>query len=762
MSNKTVAIIGAGPVGLAAAAHVMERGMTPIVLEAGPQAGHSVRQWQHVQLFSPWEYNVDKAAARLLAPTGWNSPDPAVYPTGAELLERYIEPLATKTALRDVIRTNSRVTAVGRAGFDKAKTKGREAAPFEIRYQNGKGPETLHADAVIDASGTWARRIRLAPAGCRRSASGRPASGSPTACRTCSVGTAPRYAGKTVAVLGAGHSAIGTLTDLTTLAQQAPGTRPIWLLAGQSGESLRRRSQRQTCRPRRTRRPFRFARRVRPGPGRGRIPGRRDLAKPTAGSGSQPSSGCCGRSVVVDELIVATGFRPDLSFLSEIRLRLDPAIEAPVALAPLIDPNEHSCGTVRPHGARELAQDDPGFYLAGIKSYGRAPTFLMITGYEQVRSIAADIAGDKEAAARVELELPETGVCTRAGVEGGKASGCCGGPAPRRVGLLRRRCDGEGGRQDRLRLFLMDRGRLGVVAALGTAQTLAWGSSYYLPAILADPIARDLGISSNWFFAAFSASLVISGLLGPRVGRQIDRVGGRQVLCASNVLLAAGLALLGASTTVWMMSAAWLLLGIGMGLGLYDAAFGALGRIYGSDARGAITGITLIAGFASTVGWPLSSLGLETIGWRETCYAWAAAHIVIGLPLNLLLPRTERTVNSQGPTVKPHIAIDRTMVLLSFAFAAAWTVTSAMAAHLPRIVEAFGATPAQAVFAGMMIGPAQVAARVMEASLLGRFHPLFSTRLACLTHPIGAASSASLEAEPRRPSHSCTARATAS
>ncbi|HTI88654.1 MAG TPA: MFS transporter [Alphaproteobacteria bacterium] len=284
----------------------------------------------------------------------------------------------------------------------------------------------------------------------------------------------------------------------------------------------------------------------------------------------------------------------------------------------------------------------------------------------------------------------------------------------------------------------VDRGRFGVIVALGTAQTLAWGSSYYLPAILADPIARDLDISSNWFFAAFSASLVISGLLGPRVGRQIDRVGGRQVLCISNIVLAAGLALLGASTSVWMMSAAWLLLGAGMGLGLYDAAFGTLGRIYGSDARSAITGITLIAGFASTVGWPLSSLGLETIGWRETCFAWAAAHIVIGLPLNLTLPRAGPAAATQDPAVKPHIPIDRTMVLLSFAFAAAWTVTSAMAAHLPRIVEAFGATPAQAVFAGMMIGPAQVAARLMEASVLGRFHPLVSTRLACITHPIGA------------------------
>jgi len=297
---------------------------------------------------------------------------------------------------------------------------------------------------------------------------------------------------------------------------------------------------------------------------------------------------------------------------------------------------------------------------------------------------------------------------------------------------------GAGQRLLFLRAAGMDGQRLRVVAALGTAQTLAWGSSYYLPAILADPIARDLGISSNWFFAAFSAALVISGLLGPRVGRQIDRVGGREVLCASNTVLAAGLALLGASTTVWTMSLAWLLLGVGMGLGLYDAAFGALGRIYGSNARGAITGITLIAGFASTVGWPLSSLGLETIGWRETCYAWAIAHIVVGLPLNLLLPRTERAVHAGGTAAKPHIPIDRTMVLLSFAFAAAWTVTSAMAAHLPRIVEAFGATPAQAVFAGMMIGPAQVGARILEAGFLSRFHPLVSTRLACLTHPIGA------------------------
>ncbi|WP_441279658.1 MFS transporter [Tardiphaga sp. 172_B4_N1_3] len=285
----------------------------------------------------------------------------------------------------------------------------------------------------------------------------------------------------------------------------------------------------------------------------------------------------------------------------------------------------------------------------------------------------------------------------------------------------------------------MTQRQLPIILALGTTQTLAWASSYYLPAILADPISRDLGISTNWFFAAFSASLVISGLLGPRVGRQIDRVGGRQVLCASNLLFAGGLALLGLTSSLWMLSLAWLLLGIGMGLGLYDAAFGALGRIFGDQARRPITGITLLAGFASTIGWPLSSLGVDTIGWRGTCYAWAAAHIVIGLSLNLFfLPKTEIVVRSEGPVAKPHIPMDRMMVLLSFAFAAAWTVTSAMAAHLPRIVESFGATPAQAVFAGMMIGPAQVAARIVEAGLLNRYHPLFSTSLACLTHPIGA------------------------
>jgi MFS family permease len=279
-----------------------------------------------------------------------------------------------------------------------------------------------------------------------------------------------------------------------------------------------------------------------------------------------------------------------------------------------------------------------------------------------------------------------------------------------------------------------------LVLALGTAQTLAWASSYYLPAILADPMAKDLSISTTWLFALVSAALVLSGLLGPWIGRRIDAVGGRQVLAASSLFFAAGLTTLGLAGSLWMLTLGWLLLGAGMGLGLYDAAFGALGRIYGDKARPAITGVTLLGGFASTVGWPLSALGLETIGWRDTCLAWAAAHIVLGLPLNLLfIPRITLPPRATDapPAVKPHIPIDRTMVLLGIALASGWIVAGAMAAHLPRILMAAGTSATAAIAAGAFIGPAQVAARLMEAGLLRRFHPLSSARLACLTHPAG-------------------------
>jgi MFS family permease len=267
---------------------------------------------------------------------------------------------------------------------------------------------------------------------------------------------------------------------------------------------------------------------------------------------------------------------------------------------------------------------------------------------------------------------------------------------------------------------------------------LAWASSYYLAAVLGDSIARDTGVSTQWFFGAFSASLLISGFLGPRVGRRIDAVGGRGVLAISNGIFAIGLVLLALAKGPVMLGLAWLALGLGMAMGLYDAAFATLGRIYGTGARKPITGITLIAGFASTVGWPLTAWGMAALGWRETCLAWAALHVFFGLPLNLfLLPRPRITAEDKKAQDQP-VPIDRTLVLLATAFAMAWVVTAGMAAHFPRILEAAGASPAAAIAASALIGPAQVAARIFEASVLARFHPLVSARLAMITHPLGA------------------------
>ncbi len=287
-----------------------------------------------------------------------------------------------------------------------------------------------------------------------------------------------------------------------------------------------------------------------------------------------------------------------------------------------------------------------------------------------------------------------------------------------------------------------DRQRIKVVLGLGATQTLAWASSFYLPAILARPMAHELGLAETTVFAAFSAALLIAALLGPRVGRTIDRDGGRSVLLASSVSLAAGLALLAGARGQASLWAAWLVIGIGMGLGLYDAAFAALGRYYGTAARGPITGITLMAGFASTIGWPLSAWGLEALGWRETCLAWALAHLLLGLPLNALaLPRVTPAARATdgGAQAHPHIPIDRNMLLIGFAVAAGWAVASAMAAHMPRVLMLAGASDAQAILAGALFGPAQVAARLVEASLMQRHHPLLSARLSALAHPIGCA-----------------------
>lgn len=282
--------------------------------------------------------------------------------------------------------------------------------------------------------------------------------------------------------------------------------------------------------------------------------------------------------------------------------------------------------------------------------------------------------------------------------------------------------------------------RARTVAALGTAQTLAWASSYYLPAIVAAPIARDLGISTPTVFAAFSAALIVSALLGPHAGQAIDRWGGRPVLSGTSLVFAAGLTLLGFSQGIVTLFAAWIVLGIGMGAGLYEGAFAALVRLEGRDARRSITGITLVAGFASTVGWPVTAWLLAHWDWRTACFTWAALHVLLGLPLNLSLPRAQPVAIEPAGTAAPTSTVPTSsVVLLSFVFAATWFTSTAMAAHLPRVLQAAGSTTAAAIAVGTLIGPAQVAARLFEYGVLSRVHPLLSARLASVMHPIGAA-----------------------
>lgn len=283
-------------------------------------------------------------------------------------------------------------------------------------------------------------------------------------------------------------------------------------------------------------------------------------------------------------------------------------------------------------------------------------------------------------------------------------------------------------------------GSLPVIAALGTTQTIAWASSYYLPAILAAPIARDLNLTPTYVFGALSGALIIAGLLGPRVGHAIDTFGGRGLLVVSNGLLAAGLLILSFAANTTTLVAAWLVLGVGMGMGLYEAAFATLTRIYGAAARRPITGITLIAGFASTVGWPVTSWLDAEFGWRVACQVWAAIHLLLALPLNLLLPRVMSLPQAEaGVTAAAPAAQSETfmMVALAYVFAATGFVSSGLSALLPTMLVQFGATSAAALFAGMLIGPSQVAARLLEAGWLARYHPLVSSRLATLTNPIG-------------------------
>lgn len=287
--------------------------------------------------------------------------------------------------------------------------------------------------------------------------------------------------------------------------------------------------------------------------------------------------------------------------------------------------------------------------------------------------------------------------------------------------------------------------RTSVVLALGTAQTLAWGSTYYLPAILATPMAKEFDVSTGWVYGAFSISMLITALLGPSVGKRIDRCGGRGVLALSSIIFATGLAVLGWSPNLPVFVAGWFIIGTGMGMGLYEAAFATLTAIYGKGARNSITGITLLAGFASTICWPISAWVDAELGWRATCFVWALAHLGLGLPINFLLIPKELGDHAKpaadavatGELVGEESMSSRRMLLLGFAFAVTWITSTAMAAHLPRLLEDAGATKTVAIAAAALVGPAQVAARLLEFGVLQRFHPLLSARLASITHPIG-------------------------
>ncbi len=432
-AEPPVVVIGAGPVGLAAAAHLIERGLEPLVLEAGATAGAAVRQWAHVRLFSPWSEVVDPAAEKLLAPTGWVRPDGAAYPTGGDWADRYLQPLAD--ALGDKVRYGTTVTGVARAGRDLVVDSGRAGQPFTVHVRTGDGGERrIEARAVIDASGTWATPNPLGgdglPALGEQAAAGRISYRIPDL--SDPAGRA-RYAGRRVAVAGSGASAFTALADLADLAELEPGTHAVWILrrgigaatfGGGTADRLPARGA------------LGLAARAAVEAGHAdAVTGFRTAAVRRAGDRLVLVADDGRATEPVDEIIALTGFRPDLSFLTEVRLGLDERLQAPLALAPLIDPNVHSCGTVRPHGASELAHPEQDLYLVGAKAYGRAPTFLAMTGYEQTRSVAAALAGDREAAERVELALPESGVCggsgryDRPGDATGPSGGCCAAPA---------------------------------------------------------------------------------------------------------------------------------------------------------------------------------------------------------------------------------------------------------------------------------------------------------------------------------------------
>lgn len=413
LHHLPVAIIGAGPIGLAAAAHLIEAGQPFIILEAGTKVGENISKWGHVRLFSPWQYNIDKAAGRLLTEAGWIAPSPDDLPTGHELRDQYLRPLAELPEIRSDLHLNTRVVGISRKNTDKMKTPGREQQPFVIYVEEKGKAKRYEARAVIDASGTWGKANPVLSSGVltsqEQSLHKQIFYGIPDVLGADQV----RYTGKHIAVVGGGHSALNTLLDLAKLQETNAHTKLTWIMrrdhveeayGGEANDQLEARGE--------------LGSRMHELVDSGKVSVvtpfhiqelKQDGERITI-SGEQ--LGESRELQHMDEIIVNAGSRPDFSFLGELRLSIDQATESVETLAPLIDPNVHSCGTVRPHGEKELRHTEQGLYIVGMKSYGRAPTFLMATGYEQVRSVVAFLAGDLESAAKVELDLPETGVCS--------------------------------------------------------------------------------------------------------------------------------------------------------------------------------------------------------------------------------------------------------------------------------------------------------------------------------------------------------------
>lgn len=422
VATLPVAIIGAGPIGLAAAANLVERGIDFVVYEAGDEVAASVRSWGHTRLFSPWKHLVDPASRRLLERQGWELPDPQRAPTGTELVEKYVARLAEVDEIASRIRTGVEVIGVTREGMDRTRTRARATTPFALRLRTADGEiEDVAARAVIDASGTYRSPNSLSSSGLELLGTADIADRVTPALPDVLGRDRATFAGRRTTVVGAGHSAANTLLGLVELARQEPGTSVTWLI--RNAQAVRVSSSADDELADRARLGSRVDRAVADGlitviDGFEIVRGRRTVdAVELVGHRH-------GELVThtTDVVVNATGFRPDLGILREIRLELDEIVEAPKRLAPLIDPNVHSCGTVEPHGFRELTHPEQGFFIVGMKSYGRAPTFLLATGYEQVRSVTAWLAGDTASASNVELVLPSTGVCSTSGSDG---SGCC-------------------------------------------------------------------------------------------------------------------------------------------------------------------------------------------------------------------------------------------------------------------------------------------------------------------------------------------------